>query len=62
MNSDPALVHSIYHFLLEAGLQTFLIVPLILAIQALAGNRLSPTTKHALWFILLVRLSVPIFP
>jgi len=49
-------------YLLRCGIETAILVPLILLIQKLSGDRLSPTVKHALWFILLVRLSLPFFP
>ena len=31
-------------------------------VQRLSGDRLSPTAKHALWLILLIRLSLPELP
>ncbi len=62
MSFEMNISELVFRFLVEAGLQSIVIVPLILTIQYLAGNRLSPTAKHALWFILLVRLSLPILP
>ncbi len=44
--------------LLYAGI----LVPVIFGIQRCAGHRLSPTAKHALWLILLIRLSIPQLP
>ena len=49
-------------YLLRCGIESAILVPLILLVQRLSGDRLSPTVKHGLWFVLLVRLSLPAFP
>ena len=50
------------NYLISSALEALILVPIILVIQRLSGERLSPTAKHALWFILLLRLSIPEFP
>jgi len=50
------------NYLLRCGIEAAILIPLILLIQQLSGDRLSPTVKHALWIILLIRLSIPAFP
>ena len=58
--ADPGSVAIDY--LLRCGIEAAILVPLILLVQRFSGDRLSPTTKHALWIILLIRLSIPAFP
>ncbi len=53
---------NIIAYLLNAGIEAALLVPLILIIQSLSRDLLSPAAKHALWLILLLRLSLPILP
>ena len=35
-----------------------ILIPVILGVQRFAGERISPTAKHALWFLFLIRLSL----
>jgi hypothetical protein len=58
--ADPGSVAIDY--LLRCGIESAILIPLILLLQRLSGDRLSPTAKHALWIILLIRLSIPAFP
>ena len=62
MIASSEISEQILRFLIESGVQALLLVPLILAIQYLAGHRLSPAIKHAMWFVVIVRLSAPVFP
>jgi len=49
-------------FLITSGLYSLVLIPIIMIVQWVSGDRLSPTTKHALWLILLIRLSLPALP
>ncbi len=49
-------------FLLESGLLAALLLGLIVTVQRIARKHLSPTTKHALWIFLLLRMTLPELP
>ncbi len=50
------------NYLLDGILVSAVLVPVILIVQRLSRDWLSPAAKHAVWLILLLRLSVPTLP
>ncbi len=53
---------TLFDYQFESALQTVVLIPLILLIQWVSRDRLSPTAKHALWLLLLIRLTLPELP
>jgi beta-lactamase regulating signal transducer with metallopeptidase domain len=49
-------------WLLQVSFQAAIVVAAILVIRRLAGGRLSAQWRHALWFVLLLRLLLPWTP
>ena len=62
MSIPPTWTSPLSDHLLMSFLYAAILVPIILGVQRLAGERLSPTAKHALWFLFLIRLSLPELP
>jgi beta-lactamase regulating signal transducer with metallopeptidase domain len=56
------LTSVLFQQVVEAALFGSILAVLVLAIQCVAGKRLGPAWRHALWLIVLLRLSVPFFP
>lgn len=49
-------------WLLTTGWQASVLILLILTVQKLAGDRLAPRFRHALWLLLVLRLALPDLP
>ena len=55
-------IEAAFGWMVTVSLQASVLVVLVLAVQAVLGRWLSPRWRHALWFIVLVRLAVPVLP
>jgi beta-lactamase regulating signal transducer with metallopeptidase domain/protocatechuate 3,4-dioxygenase beta subunit len=53
---------SLLDYLLHSGFQASVMVILVLTIQRFFRNQLSPTLRHGLWLLVLLRLSLPQLP
>jgi beta-lactamase regulating signal transducer with metallopeptidase domain len=49
-------------WLVTTGWQASVLILLILAVQRLAGDRLAPRFRHALWLLVVLRLALPDLP
>ena len=49
-------------WLLTTGWQASVLILLVLAVQKLAGDRLAPRFRHALWLLVVLRLALPDLP
>lgn len=52
----------LFNWLLRSSWQAGVLVLLVLAAQRLFGRNLSPTWRHALWLVVIVRLCLPVAP
>ena len=57
-----ATMPSFFDFLLRTSAEAVVLIGLILLIQKIAGQRISPRARHALWWLLVVRLLLPWLP
>jgi len=57
-----ALTTSVIEALWRASWQAAVLVPVILLLQWFFRKRLSPASRHALWWIVVARLALPLTP
>jgi len=57
-----AFSSTFFEFLLNASGQAIVIVALVLLVQRIARHRISPAARHALWWLVMMRLLIPWFP
>ncbi|MET0554729.1 MAG: DUF4019 domain-containing protein [Vicinamibacteria bacterium] len=57
-----ALAGTVGLWLLTTGWQASVLILLVLAVQGIAGDRLAPRFRHALWLLVVVRLALPDLP
>ncbi|PUA37565.1 hypothetical protein C8Z91_19685 [Paenibacillus elgii] len=56
------LIETVFSLVATASLTSTLILLLVLLVQKLLNKRLSPRIHYALWFLVLIRLLVPVVP
>jgi beta-lactamase regulating signal transducer with metallopeptidase domain len=56
------LLEAIFGWLLAASWQASALALVVLLIQAIAGARLNPRWRYALWLLVLIRLVLPVLP
>lgn len=56
------LLETVFHLMLSASLASTVIILLLLVIRKLLYKRLGPRMFHILWFVVLIKLLVPIAP
>jgi beta-lactamase regulating signal transducer with metallopeptidase domain len=57
-----ALIQSLLEAMWRASWQAAVLVPVVLLLQWLFRKRLSPASRHALWWIVVARLALPFTP
>jgi beta-lactamase regulating signal transducer with metallopeptidase domain len=57
-----ALAGTLGAWLVTTGWQASVLIVLVLAVQKLAGDRLAPRFRHALWLLVVLRLALPDLP
>jgi beta-lactamase regulating signal transducer with metallopeptidase domain len=57
-----ALAPSVFGWLLTTGWQASVLILLVLLVQRIAGDRLAPRFRHALWLLVVLRLALPDLP
>ena len=62
MNPTPFLLPGAFRVLLEASWQASILVLLVLVVQRSAGSRITAGWRHALWWVVLIRLLLPATP
>jgi hypothetical protein len=58
----PTFIPIELHWLWTATWQAAVLAGLVLAVQWLGRNRLSPSSRFVLWWLVLIRLALPVTP
>ena len=57
-----SMLTSLFECVVKSSWQAAVLVCLVLVVQGILGGKLSPRWRYSLWFLVLIRLLVPVTP